>query len=124
MILGLCGNTGGQATERVLVEALKMLEKRKLETCLWNFRGKPGTVIAVGGDRAGGQELALQQISTYCTINGVLTLSGGLFGANLGASIWSKDNLAGVKEDKKGFRGLRKTVKGFSKHINRGESET
>ena len=61
------------------------------------LRGKPGMAIAVGGDRTGGQELALQQISTYYTINGVLTLSGGFFGANLGASFWSKDTLAGVK---------------------------
>ncbi|MBA7466800.1 hypothetical protein ES707_01992 [subsurface metagenome] len=161
MILGLCGSPRGQATEHVLVAALKMLEERGLETRLWtvrgkriwfcvhcdgclggggcviqddvqevypllreaegliiaspvynggvsaqikavmdrtrallasdpdSLRGKPGMAIAVGGDRAGGQELALQQISTYYTINGVLTLSGGSFGANLGASFWS-----------------------------------
>lgn len=89
-----------------------------------SLRGKPGMAIAVGGDRAGGQELALQQISTYYTINGVLTLSGGVFGANLGASFWSKDTLAGVKGDEEGFRGLRKTVKRFSEHIKRREPET
>jgi multimeric flavodoxin WrbA len=88
------------------------------------LRGKPGMAIAVGGDRTGGQELALQQISTYYTINGVLTLSGGFFGANLGASFWSKDTLAGVKGDEEGFRGLRKTVKRFSEHIKGGKSET
>ena len=88
------------------------------------LRGKPGMAIAVGGDRAGGQELALQQISTYYTINGVLTLSGGFFGANLGASLWSKDTLAGVEADEEGFRGLRKTVKRFSEHIKRREPET
>jgi multimeric flavodoxin WrbA len=89
-----------------------------------SLRGKPGMAIAVGGDRAGGQELALQQISTYYTINGVLTLSGGFFGANLGASFWSRDTLAGVEADEEGFRGLRKTVKRFSEHIMEGRSET
>lgn len=79
--------------------------------------------IAVGGDRAGGQELALQQISTYYTINGVLTLSGGFFGANLGASFWSKDTLEGVKGDEEGFRVLRKTVKRFSEYVLEGRAE-
>jgi len=196
MILGLSGSPRGQATEHVLVTALKMLEEQGLETRLWtvrgkrigfcvhcdgclggggcviqddvqevyprlreaegliiaspvynggvsaqikavmdrtrallasdpdSLRGKPGMAIAVGGDRAGGQELALQQISTYYTINGVLTLSGGFFGANLGASFWSKDTLAGVKGDEEGFRGLRKTVKRFSEYIKRREHET
>lgn len=87
------------------------------------LRGKPGMAIAVGGDRAGGQELALQQISTYYTINGVLTVSGGFFGANLGASFWSKDTLEGVKGDEEGFRGLRKTVKRFSEYVTEGGPE-
>lgn len=78
------------------------------------FRGTPGMAIAVGGDRMGGQELAIQQIITFYVLNGVIPIGGGSFGANLGATFWSKDTLEGVKEDLEGFRSLRKTVKRFS----------
>ena len=71
--------------------------------------------IAVGGDRMGGQELAIQQIMTFYTLNGILTLSGGSFGANIGATFWSRDTLKGVKEDSEGFRSLKKTVSQFAK---------
>ena len=81
------------------------------------FRGKVGMAIAIGGDRSGGQELAIQQIMTFYTLNGVLTLSGGFFGANIGASFWSRDTMEGVKDDEEGFRSLRKTVKRFSEFI-------
>ncbi len=40
--------------------------------------------------------------------NGILPVSGGSFGANLGATFWSKDSLESVKEDEEGFRSLRK----------------
>lgn len=75
------------------------------------LRGKPGIAVAVGGDRVGGQELALQQIQTFLTLNGAIHLSGGFFGANLGASLWSKDSMEGIKEDDEGMRSMRKTVK-------------
>lgn len=75
------------------------------------LRDKPGVAIAVGGDRVGGQELALQQIQTYLTLNGAIHLSGGFFGANLGASLWSKDSMDGIREDDEGMRSMRKTVK-------------
>jgi multimeric flavodoxin WrbA len=81
------------------------------------FRGKVGMAIAIGGDRSGGQELAIQQIMTFYTLNGVLTLSGGSFGANIGASLWSRDTMEGIKDDEEGFRSLRKTVKRFSEFI-------
>ena len=50
------------------------------------FKGKIGMGIAIGGDRAGGQELALWQIHTFCVINGMIPVGGGFFGANLGAT--------------------------------------
>ena len=78
------------------------------------FRGKKGMVIAVGGDRVGGQELAIQQVITFYVLNGIITVSGGAFGANIGATFWSRDSLEGVKEDEEGFRSLRKTVKRFT----------
>ncbi|MGD0951634.1 MAG: flavodoxin family protein [Methanotrichaceae archaeon] len=85
------------------------------------LRGKPGMAIAVGGDRMGGQELAIQQIHTFYILNGMIPISGGFFGANLGATFWSKDTLEGVKEDTEGFRSLRKTVKKFAEafHVER-----
>jgi multimeric flavodoxin WrbA len=85
------------------------------------LRGKPGMAIAVGGDRMGGQELAIQQIHTFYILNGMIPISGGFFGANLGATFWSKDTLEGVKEDAEGFRSLRKTVKKFAEafHVER-----
>ena len=81
------------------------------------LRGKPGMAIAVGGDRMGGQELAIQQIHTFYILNGMTPISGGFFGANLGATFWSKDTLEGVKEDAEGFRSLRKTVKKFAEAL-------
>jgi multimeric flavodoxin WrbA len=74
---------------------------------------KPGMAIAVGGDRMGGQELAIQQIMTFYILNGMIPVSGGFFGSNLGATFWSQDTLDGVEKDEEGFRSLRKTVKKF-----------
>jgi multimeric flavodoxin WrbA len=77
------------------------------------FKYKLGMAVAVGGDRSGGQELAIQQITAFFILNGIIPVSGGSFGANLGATFWSKDTLEGVKEDEEGLRTLKKTVKKF-----------
>ena len=82
---------------------------------------KIGAVIAIGGDRIGGQELAIQQIHTFYVLNGVISVSGGPFGANLGANFWSKDTLEGVKDDKEGFRSLKKTIKRFVEALKKIE---
>ena len=84
---------------------------------------KIGAVIAVGGDRIGGQELAIQQIHTFYVLNGVITVSGGPFGANLGANFWSKDTLEGVKADKEGFSSLKKTITRFVEALNKIENK-
>jgi len=83
------------------------------------FKGKIGMGIATGGDRAGGQEFALMQIHTFYIINGAIPVGGGFFGANLGATFWSKDTLEGVKSDEEGFRSLRKTVKRFAAYMEK-----
>ena len=83
------------------------------------FRNKVGMGIVVGGDRAGGQEFALMQIHTFYIIQGMIPVSGGFFGANLGAAFWSKDTLEGVKKDEEGFRSLKKTVKKFGVFLSR-----
>lgn len=87
------------------------------------FKGKIGMGIAVGGDRNGGQEFALMQIHTFYIINGMTPAGGGFFGANLGATFWSKDTLEGVKQDEEGFRSLKKTVKKFAA-LMEGDKET
>ena len=78
------------------------------------FKGKIGMGIVTGGDRNGGQEFALMQIHTFFIINGMIPVGGGFFGANLGATFWTKDTLEGVKLDEEGFRSLKKTVKRFA----------
>jgi len=72
---------------------------------------KPGAALAVGGDRIGGQEPAIQAILNFYVINEAIPVGGGSFGANLGASFWSKDKGAeGAKEDAEGLKSMRRTV--------------
>jgi len=87
------------------------------------FKGKVGMGIALGGDRVGGQEAALQQILTFYVLNGAVPVSGGFFGANLGATFWTKDTLDGAKQDEEGFRSLRKTVKRFTAFLKEYEKQ-
>ena len=87
------------------------------------LKAKIGMGIAVGGDRAGGQELALMQIHTFYILNGMVPVSGGYFGANLGATFWSKDTLEGIKQDEEGFRSLKKTLKRFAEYVNKRQNE-
>lgn len=83
------------------------------------FKGKIGMGIVTGGDRNGGQEFALMQIHSFYIINGMISVGGGFFGANLGATFWSKDTLEGVKSDEEGFRSLKKTVKRFAEYMEK-----
>jgi len=87
------------------------------------LEGKKGIAVAIGGDRIGGQELAIQQILTFYLLNGIIPLSGGFFGANIGATFWSKDTLEGVKVDEEGFKSLKKTVKRFLNYIDNGREK-
>jgi multimeric flavodoxin WrbA len=81
------------------------------------FKGKIGMGIALGGDRIGGQEAALLQIHTFFILNGMIPVSGGFFGSNLGATFWTKDTLDGAKLDEEGFRSLKKTTKRFAEYM-------
>jgi multimeric flavodoxin WrbA len=81
------------------------------------FKGKLGMAITVGGDRMGGQEPAIAQILAFYLINGVTPVTGGSFGANLGATFWSRDSLEGVKTDLEGFKTLKKTIANFRKAL-------
>lgn len=82
------------------------------------FKNKVGISIVVGGDRSGGQELAIQQINTFYLLNKIIPLSGGSFGANLGACLWSQDAGAeGVKEDEYGLKTLDMTINNFKEFL-------
>lgn len=82
------------------------------------FKNKVGISIVVGGDRSGGQELAIQQINTFYLLNKIIPLSGGSFGANLGACLWSQDDGAnGVKNDEYGLKTLDMTISHFKEFL-------
>ena len=75
------------------------------------LRNTVGAGIAVGGDRNGGQDSALQQIHAFYVINSLVPVGGGAYGANLGAALWSRDRgAAGVNDDEVGLKALHRTV--------------
>jgi len=68
------------------------------------FKGKYGIALAVSGDRSGGGEIAIRSILDFYQQNHIISISGGAFGANLGATLWSKDmGREGVENDEEGF---------------------
>jgi len=76
------------------------------------FTGKIGIALAVGGDRSGGQEIAIRTILDFYQQNHIISVSGGAFGANLGASLWSNDKgKVGIEKDEEGLRTIRKVIK-------------
>jgi multimeric flavodoxin WrbA len=99
------GNISGQL-KTVLDRTRAILARNPLV-----FEGKIGVGIAVGGDRVGGQEPTLRTIHDFYIINHIFSTGGGAFGANLGATIWSKDKRApGAEADKRGLKTLYKTM--------------
>jgi len=75
------------------------------------LRNKVGAALAVGGDRVGGQEIAIQSIHHFYIISEMIPVGGGSFGANLGGTFWSQDRMAeGAAEDEEGLRSMRKTM--------------
>ena len=75
------------------------------------FKDKYGIALAVGGDRSGGQEIAIRSILDFYQQNHIISVSGGAFGANLGASLWSRDNgKEGVQNDETGLKTIRKVI--------------
>ncbi len=76
------------------------------------FKNKIGAALAIGGDRSGGQEIAIRTILDFFQQNHVISVSGGAFGANLGASLWTRDKgREGVTSDEEGLRSIRKVMK-------------
>lgn len=92
---------------------------RALEAIDYNLlRGKIGMSIAVGGDRTGGQDFAHLANISYFMIHGIIPVSGGPFGSNLGASFWSQDSLDKIKEDTYGMESLNRTLIEFENFLN------
>ncbi len=76
------------------------------------FKDKVGAAVAVGGDRAGGQELAIMAVHAFYLANKMIPVSGGPFGANFGGTIWTVDEGAdGAKADEVGMESVRDTVR-------------
>jgi multimeric flavodoxin WrbA len=76
------------------------------------FKDKIGIALAVGGDRSGGQEIAIRSILDFYQQNHIISVSGGAFGANLGASLWSRDiGKKGIEQDEEGLETIRKVIK-------------
>ena len=93
---------------------------RALEAIDYNIlRGKIGMSIAVGGDRTGGQDFAHLKNITYFLIHGIIPVSGGPFGSNLGASFWSNDSLDDIKKDDYGMESLDRTLIEFENFLNK-----
>jgi multimeric flavodoxin WrbA len=100
------GNLSGQL--KTVMDRCRALVAKNPEV----FKEKYGVAIAVGGDRSGGQEIAIRTILDFYQQNHIISLSGGAFGANLGASLWSKDcGKEGVETDEEGLRAVRKIIK-------------
>nr|WP_295000880.1 flavodoxin family protein [uncultured Methanobrevibacter sp.] len=93
---------------------------RALEAIDYNLlRGKIGMSIAVGGDRTGGQDFAHLTNITYFMIHGIIPVSGGPFGSNLGASFWSQDSIDEIKNDTYGMESLNRTLMEFENFLNK-----
>ena len=93
---------------------------RALEAVDYNIlRGKIGMSIAVGGDRTGGQDFTHLKNITYFMIHGIIPVSGGPFGSNLGASFWSNDSLDDIKNDDYGMESLNRTLAEFENFLNK-----
>ena len=93
---------------------------RALEAIDYNIlRGKIGMSICVGGDRTGGQDFAHLKNVTYFMIHGIIPVSGGPFGSNLGASFWSNDSLDDIKNDEYGMESLDRTLREFENFLNK-----
>ena len=100
------GNLSGQL--KTVMDRCRALIAKNPEV----FKNKVGAALAVGGDRSGGQEIAIRSILDFYQQNHIICVSGGAFGANIGASLWSNDlGKSGVKADEEGLRSIRKVIK-------------
>ena len=116
IIIGSPMHNGGiSAQTKCIMDRTRALEAIDYDI----LRGKIGMSITVGGDRVGGQELAIQEINSYYILHGIIPVCGGPFGSNLGPCFWSKDSLEEVKKDRYGFEALDRTLNQFIKFVDK-----
>lgn len=116
IILATSVQSGGISSNLAAI----MDRTRALEAVDYNLlRGKIGMSIAVGGDRTGGQDFAHLKNITYFMIHGIIPVSGGPFGSNLGASFWSNDSLDDIKNDEYGMDSLDRTLVEFENFLRK-----
>ena len=116
IILATSVQSGGISSNLAVI----MDRTRALEAIDYNLlRGKIGMSIAVGGDRTGGQDFAHLKNITYFMIHGIIPVSGGPFGSNLGASFWSNDSLDDIKNDDYGMNSLDRTLFEFENFLKK-----
>ncbi len=70
------------------------------------LRNKVGGVIAVGGVRSGGQELAIQAVQTAMLVQDMIVVSEGKPTAHFGATLWSS-HPEGIEKDSFGLETAR-----------------
>ena len=100
------GNLSGQL--KTIMDRCRAIVAKNADV----FKNKYGIALAVGGDRSGGQEIAIRSILDFYQQNHIIVLSGGAFGANIGASLWAHDKgKEGVEQDEEGLRSIRKVIK-------------
>jgi multimeric flavodoxin WrbA len=100
------GNLSGQL--KTVMDRCRSLVAKDPTT----FKNKVGMALAVGGDRSGGQEIAIRGILDFFQQNHIICVSGGAFGANLGACLWTRDlGKEGIEQDEEGLKTIRKVVK-------------
>ena len=100
------GNLSGQL--KTVMDRCRALAAKNPDV----FKNKIGMALAVGGDRSGGQEIAIRSILDFFQQNHIISVSGGAFGANLGANLWTKDKgKEGIAKDEEGLRSIRKVIK-------------
>ena len=100
------GNLSGQL--KTIMDRCRALVAKNSDV----FKNKVGAALAVGGDRNGGQEIAIRSILDFYQQNHIICVSGGAFGANLGASLWTKDlGKKGVEQDEEGLKSIRKVIR-------------
>ena len=52
-------------------------------------------------------------------IHGIIPVSGGPFGSNLGASFWSRDSIDEIRNDDYGMESLERTLAEFENFLNK-----
>jgi len=55
----------------------------------WIFRNRVAGVLAIGGVRNGGQELAIQGVQAACLCHDMICVSDGQTTAHFGGALWS-----------------------------------